>query len=283
MIRLSNGHTFEYMAASDSLGFNGEGWSWEQPLKWIGLLNPRLFTVVAKTITLQPTEGNLQWYNPFHCIRPIHNGIANAIGLSNPGIDWWCEKIKPTINSHKIPLVVSISGKPEELGKMANILNDFDLVGLEFNSSCPNTRIPNAKEIITGCEMIKNHSRLPLILKISAGQKIEKIAKKVLGLIDAFAINSVPWKIAFPNRHSPFAKFGGGAISGKAAQPVNWKLVIKLASITSIPIIVPDIWNFSDIEKVKNLGAQAVSFGSVFLRYPWRPTLFVKRDKQQKR
>src|SRR3990167_3064599 len=87
MIRFSNGHTFEYIVASGALSFDGKGWSWEQPWRWIGLLDPTLFTSVTKTLTLQSTKGNLRWYNPFRCLRLVRGGVVNAVGLSNPGID----------------------------------------------------------------------------------------------------------------------------------------------------------------------------------------------------
>lgn len=101
MIRFSNGHAFEYMTASGALGFDGKGWPWEQPFRWTGLLKPSLFTSVIKTLTPGPIRGNLQWHNPTRCLRPIPHGVVNAVGLGNPGIDWWCKKIGPSVDSKK--------------------------------------------------------------------------------------------------------------------------------------------------------------------------------------
>lgn len=285
MIRFSNGHTFEYMTASGTLGFNGKGWFWEQHWRWLGFFDPTLFTSVIKTLTLQPREGNLCWYKPFRCVRLSSSGVVNAVGLSNPGIDWWCKKIGPTVNSAKIPLVASIFGEPEELAEMAGILNDFDLVGLEINVSCPNVEIcllQDTTRIIASCETVKAKSRLPLILKVSVAHNIAQIVEKLGNLIEAISINSVPWQIAFPNCHSSLEILGGGGVSGKIAQPFTWALVKKITGLTTIPVIGPSIWDFSDLNKVRNLGAKAISFGSVFLRYPWRPTLFVRRDQKLK-
>lgn len=33
MIELSNGHRFEFVAASGALAFDGRGWPWEWPLR----------------------------------------------------------------------------------------------------------------------------------------------------------------------------------------------------------------------------------------------------------
>lgn len=285
MIKFSNGHIFEYMAASGSLGFDGKGWLWEQPLRWAGLLKPSLFTSVIKTLTLHPLQGNLKWYNPTKCLRPISGGFVNAVGLPNPGINWWRKKVGPLVDSTKIPLVGSVFGEPDELAEMAKILNDFDLVGLEINASCPNIEtdiLQNTTKVITGCEAVKQASRLPLILKISVVHNIKQIVKKTKGLIEAFSINSVPWAVAFPNRQSPFANLGDGGISGKAAQPFTWDLVKKLVELTSIPVIGPSVWNFNDLEKLRRIGAKTISFGSIFLYYPWRPTLFVLKEQRLK-
>ena len=286
MIRLSNGHDFEYMTASGALGFDGKGWPWEQPWRWIGLLDPTLFTSVTKTLTLRPTEGNLRWYNPFRCLRLVRGGVVNAVGLSNPGIDWWCRKIGPSVNSTKIPLVASIFGEPEELAEMVRILNGFDLVGLEINASCPNTEtciLQDTARVIASCEAVKTNSRLPLILKVSVTHDISQIVKEVENLVEAISINSVPWAVAFPKCRSPLEILGGGGVSGKVAQPFTWSLVKKLAELTTIPVIGPSVWDFDDLTKVRSLDAKAVSFGSVFMCYPWRPTLYVQKELKQMR
>lgn len=286
MIRLSNGHIFEYMTASGALGFDGKGWPWEQPWRWLGLLDPTLFTSVIKTLTLRPMEGNLRWYNPFRCVRLINNGVVNAVGLSNPGVNWWCKKIGPSVNSTKIPLVASIFGEPEELAEMARILNSFDLVGLEINISCPNTEtgiLQDTAKVIASCKAVKSNSSLPLILKMSVTHDVSRIVREAENLVEAISINSVPWAIAFPNRQSPLENLGGGGVSGKAAQQFTWDLVKQLTRLTTISIIGPSVWNFDDLSKIRNLGAKAISFGSIFMCHPWRPTLYVQKELKQMR
>ncbi len=284
MIQFSNGHVFEYMTASGALGFDGKGWPWDQPLRWAGLLEPSLFTSVFRTLTLKPLGEVWRWnsiignMSMIERVRLIPNGVLNAVRLLNPGIDWWCKKVGPSVNSTKIPLVGSIFGEPEELAEMAKILNDFDLVGLEINASCPNTEtdiLQNTTKVIKNCEVVKKNSCLPLILKISVVHDAEQIVKRVENFIEAFSINSVPWTTLNPNPNcrSPLANLGGGGISGKAAQPFTWGLVKKLVGLTSIPVIGPSIWDFGDLGKVRNLGAKAISFGAIHLRLPFGPAL----------
>ncbi len=284
MIKLSNGHRFEYMVASGALAFDGKGWFWEKPLRWMGLLDPSLFTVVIKTLTYEPRKGNLRWYNPFGCIRLIEGGTVNSVGLTNKGYKWWCRKVAPKI-SGKIPLVGSVfCEEPDEVFKMCMALNRFNLVGMELNASCPNTEkgvLESAGKIIDCCKSAEDASRFPLILKLSVIHDVEKIIPEVKGIIEAFSINSVPWDIVFPNKESPLAHLGGGGVSGKAASPFTWDFAEILASKFSIPVIGPSVWDFEDIQELRELGAEAISFGSVFIPYPWRPTLFARRDMKE--
>src|SRR6185369_4551400 len=104
MIMLSNGHKFEYMAASGALAYNGKGWLWERPLVGLGLIEPRLFTIVIKTLTRKPRKGNLRWWKPWTCVRLIPGGSVNKVGLTNPGIDWWCWEVAPTIDFKKLSI-----------------------------------------------------------------------------------------------------------------------------------------------------------------------------------
>jgi len=285
MITLSNGHTFEHMAASGALAFDGQGWPWEKPLKWVGLFDPALFTIVIKTLTRKPRKGNLRWYNPLRCIRFLRGGAINAVGLTNPGIEWWCKTIGPTIDQKKLTLVGSIltDNNNDELAEMAEMLNPYDLVGLEVNASCPNTTgemLGNAEKVIEGLQKVKAKTRFPLLVKLSVLHDVEYLVPRLEGLVEAISINTVPWSKMFPNKTSPLARFGGGGVSGKIAQPYTWDLVQRLASLTSIPVIGPGVWDYEDIARLRTLGASAISFGSIFMRYPWRSTLYAKKDKK---
>lgn len=49
----------------------------------------------------------------------------------------------------------------------------------------------------------------------------------------------------------------------------------------NVPIIGCSIWDYEDIDNLYNIGCEAISFGSIFLRYPWRPTTFVRRYREE--
>ena len=213
----------------------------------------------------------------------MRGGVVNSVGLTNPGFNWWAKKIGAELDWFKIRLIGSIFGEPKELETMAKAMNDFDIIALQVNASCPNTEgdtLSNVEKVIESIEAVKNVSRHPVLAKVSVAHNIEKIALAVESMVEAFDINSVPWHIVFPNKKSPLAKLGGGGVSGKIAQPFTWALAKKLIEMTRVPVIGPSVWDFEDIAKLRAMGAKAVSFGSVFLCHPWRPTLFVKKDKR---
>lgn len=295
MIRLSNGHHFKWMVASGALAFDGKGWPWERPLVALGLVKPELFTVVIKSLTRYPRIGNLRWHKPWDCVRPISGGAVNKVGLTNPGIEYWCEKIAPTIGLGSRNIVASIFGTQTELVEMAEMLNNWpQLKGIEVNVSCPNTghTIDLAHEVIQSVRNVAQVSRHPIIIKVSADQDYMTIARHLIGVAEAISLNSVPWSTVFPNEKSPLwqleqrVKGGGGGVSGRPAQKHNWKAVGALALEEALPVIGPSAMDQYDVGILRKLGASAVSFGIIHLpdypvwQRPW--TIFTNPCKPTK-
>ena len=286
MITLSNQHRFEFMAASGALAFDGRGWPWEWPLRWIGLIKPETFTIVTKSLTLKPRRGNLRWYKPWGSVRLLRGGVVNAVGLTNPGIEWWLKKIYPRVEKSSWSFVCSIVGENiQEYVEMALMLKDCSaLKAIEINASCPNSPSDlqgNTQAVIDVARALKPIVKVPLIIKLSYTNDYLTIANALEKTVEAISINSVPWKNIFPNKKSPLAKLGGGGVSGRRVQDYTWKMLADLATHTTLPIIGASVWKYKDIEALFNLGARAIAFGSIFLRYPWRPTLYVKRWKKK--
>lgn len=282
MISLSNGHQFEYMAASGALAYDGRGWPWEWPLRWVRLLDPRLFTIVTKTLTPLPRVGNLRWTHPWSVVANVPQGAVNAIGLTNPGFEWWLREVAPQIPKRGYNIVASITADdPTTLAGMASKLEDVAIRAIEINASCPNTDqdlLKNATLVVDMVRAVRAVSKHPIILKLSVVHHYVELTQACAEWIEAVAINTVPWNVVFPGQPSPLACFGGGGVSGRAAQPWTWKMVQELAHETKIPVIGPGAWDYSDMARLRELGAKAISFGSIFMRYPWRPTAFVRRE-----
>lgn len=286
MIALKSGYQFEYMIASGGLALDGLGWGWERPLVRVGVIDPSLFTVVIKTLSYHPIAGNARWYNPFRCVRPLFDrqlslvGTVNAVGLFNPGYLRWREKVAPRIDFSWQRLVASVTpygATSEEFAEMVSNLGQLGFVAIEVNTSCPNISGQTAMEIIYSVRVAREATEKPLIVKVSAAQDVSMIITAVEGMVDAVSINSVPWKLVFPERRSPLAHFGGGAVSGQPAQERNWNLLRWIKTISDLPVIGPDVWDFSDIARLGELGADAWSFGALQLCFPWKPTIYVKK------
>jgi dihydroorotate dehydrogenase len=210
-----------------------------------------------------------------------------AVALTNPGLPWWIEHVAPRISRAKQPLVCSILGDtPQEVADMAASLNDVDVAAVEINASCPNVCSSNlltdTQAVIEACRLAKERCRHPLLLKLKVTHDAEAILPAVAPYVEAIDINLVPWSLAFPEQRSPLERLGGGGVSGRAAQPRNWEFLRRLVSIGSVPVIGPGVWEYADIAKIRSMGAQAVSFGSIFMRYPWRPTAYVRRDMAER-
>lgn len=254
MINLSNGHGLVFCAASGALAYDGKGWAWEYPLCWMGALDPSLFTVITKTLTRQPRKGNLYWYHPWTCVKQIgREGWVNAVGLTNPGIEWWCRKHGPTAGAQGIPIIVSITADTvPELVKMGRMVvgSASHIVGIEFNPSCPNTEssarmTENAGLVIEQTLALKEAiGEMPLLIKLSVVQNAERILQGVQGCVEAVQINSVPWHVAFPNKQSPLHRLGGGGVSGKVAQQHTWRFIERLVKASTIPVIGCSVWEY---------------------------------------
>ena len=285
MITLSNGHAFEFMTASGALAFDGQGWPWEWPLRWAGLLDPSLFTIVIKTLTRYPRRGNLRWSHPWSVVKNRRaGGVVNAIGLTNQGIEWWIEKVAPKIPRHYKMIVSLEADNEQDVVAMIQRLEGQKIFGIELNLSCPNTPSSDhrtSEKILSICRMAKEHSKYPLLAKLSFTHDYRTLSKELEGMAQAIAINSIPWQSIYPGTPSPLAHYGGGGVSGRVIQSMTWKMVEEIATISSVPVIGPSVWNYEDVEKIVQHGAKAVSFGSVFVRYPWRPTLFVRRWRRE--
>lgn len=286
MITLSNGHKMDFCVASGALGFDGRGYFWEQPFKWARILRPEEFTIITKTLTYHPREGNLKSWCPWRCVRIFNEGVVNAVGLTNPGYRHWIDKVYPTIPPN-YKIIVSIA--PENLyeaREMVQRLNDLDIVGIQLNPSCPNTEHDDSVDYITKLTRETSlNSVHPIILKLAYHQPFVKISIQTDSYVEAFElINSVPWKIVFNDEKSPLEKYNlVGGVSGQkirffAETALIRMMTNRIAYKFKAPIIsCGGIYSYKDVQERQRLGAEAWSFGTVFMKYPWLPNLIARK------
>jgi len=304
----------KYLVASGALWFDGLGWWWEKLFVLLGLMKPTSLASVkvVKTLTLTGKKGNLRMYWPLGCIRFIHKnwesrpawqrwilgfipfgaiGVVNAVGLTNPGFDWWLEEVWTKIKSRKdLSLIISIFGTPEELFKMARRINQLDdpnhiVVGIQINCACPNSGenlSENADRAIESCNMVAKVSRLPISLSVSVAQDTYKIVDGTRNIVELYTINSVPYPTAFPHLKSPLAHLGGGGVSGKVVQSITWPLAVRLERL-GVPVAWPSVWELNDIAEMRKRGKiSTVSFGSVYICHPFRTDKIIEQDREHR-
>lgn len=302
MIQLMNGRIpgrkLTYIIASGGLGFDGKGWAHERLLVKCGLIKPELFTVITPTLTFARREGYFRWWKPWESIRLISGGVVNKKGLRNKGFTWWNKDVAPGIDFAKNDIIASLAGTPDELVVMIRKLNHLNLAAFEINWSCPNTGkpLPTTETIVDGTKKAYDSSRHPLIIKVCTAQNYAKIAYQLRKTAQAIDLNSVLWEMAFRREKSPLWKLqervggGGGGVSGKLAQKFTWPVARKIIDQGYLPVIIPHIMEYEDIEKATKMGGSAFSFGVIHMptyplwRNPWtiltnpcKPTWFVER------
>ncbi len=92
--------------------------------------------ISSKGITLKERLGN-----PSPRIAEANGCMLNAIGLQNPGVDYFIEYDLPWLKQQNITVIANIAGNtPEEYCAMAEKLSDTNVDMLEMNISCPNVK-----------------------------------------------------------------------------------------------------------------------------------------------
>ncbi len=286
MIKFKNGHNMDFACASGALAWYGEGWWWEHPLRWLGFIRPDELTVISKTLTFDARVGNLKWYCPWRCVRLIEDGAVNAVGLTNPGYDWWIKNCPSKIDKKGWKVIVSIMPAHEgEAETMVRALNPCPIVGYEINVSCPNvdhdSSIAHIKRIF---QAVKANTDHPVILKLGYTDPYVDICRELDGKADAFdLINTVSWAKVYPDKPSPLAKYNlVGGVSGFPIREYSREALVKVRfSGVKTPIISGGgIDSAVEVYARMVSGARAVTLGTVFLRTPWKPYYIIRECRE---
>lgn len=293
MIEFWNGHKFDFGCASGALGFKGDGWWWEQPLRWAGVLRPQELTIITKTLTYKPRIGNLRHTCPWRAVRFIKGGTVNCVGLSNPGFDWWIREAYEHTQKRGYKIIVSIMPEtPEEADSMVYHLNKLKgIVGVELNVSCPNVIHKginwNTSFITSVARRYVAHSEHPVILKLSYQDNYVAICKELDsdgGVVAFDLINTVPWYIVFPKNRSPLLRYGYlGSVSGSCIKSYAREALknIKTAGVTKPIISGGGIDSVQELRVRSVLGADGFTLGTMFLKEPWKVHSVVLQGRRE--
>ena len=257
------------MPASGTFGFGMEMSRWYD-------LN------VLGAISLKGTTGEERFGNPTPRIAECREGMLNAVGLQNPGVD--------AVVAHELPqvraiydgvLLANISGF--SIDEYVMVAEKFDKAPeidiLEINISCPNVRHggmafgtdPAAAEQVT--RAVKAVTHKPVFMKLSPNvTDITEIARacEAEGADGISLINTLlGMKIDLKTKKPVLANKAGG-FSGPAIKPVAVRMVYQVYDAVKIPIVgMGGISTAEDVIELMLAGATAVEVGAANLVEPF--------------
>ncbi|MCX7943646.1 MAG: dihydroorotate dehydrogenase [Deltaproteobacteria bacterium] len=233
-----------------------------------------LGAIVCKGISKEPRRGNYG-----NRIAEIDGGIINSIGLENPGISEFLEKILPMIKTINTAYIVNILGSDlDEYLYLAEKLSELPRVdAIEVNISCPNVKaggLSFGKDI----NLIKDLTRRlrdifpkPIIIKVSPDLPYIEIAKicRNEGIDAITCINTIQSLLIDVEKKTFFFNNLYGGLSGPAIKPIALRVVYQVAKEVGIPVIgCGGIMSYKDAVEFFMAGATAVQIGTANFTNP---------------
>jgi dihydroorotate dehydrogenase (NAD+) catalytic subunit len=228
--------------------------------------------VTSKSCGPEPRIGHV---NPI--VLDWGNGLINAVGLSNPGVEAEVEilaEAKHRLEPLAVPLFASIfAGTVDEFGQVARVISQARPDLIELNISCPNVGSEFGEPFAADCisaaavtEAVKCNVECPVSVKLAPNvPDIACIARAVVkaGADAITAINTMPGMIIDVHSGWPVLANRVGGISGPALKPVAVRCVFEIAAAVDVPIIgTGGVLTGQDVAELIMAGATAVGVGS---------------------
>lgn len=262
------------ITASGTYGF-GHEYSEFYPLSALGGIS-------CKGITLKERAGN-----PPPRIAETASGMLNAVGLQNPGVDYFMQHDLPWLRQQGTVIVANIAGNtPEEYCNMAEKLSASDVDMIELNISCPNVK-HGGVQFGTSCDTVgaitrevRRHCTKPLMVKLSPN--VADIASIALAAesegADALSlINTLTGMRIDIQTGRPIIRNNTGGLSGPAVFPVAVRMVWQVASAVKIPVVgMGGICTWQDAVEMLIAGAAALQVGTALFSDPYAPVKIIK-------
>ena len=210
-----------------------------------GFSNTDAGAIVLKGTTREPRLGN-----PAHRVYETPQGMLNAIGLMNPGMDVVIDEILPALDFSETRFFANVCGSTiEDYVAVTARFDDSPIDAIEVNISCPNIKEGGVQfgnfpemsaKVVAACRAVTTK---PLIIKLSPNQTdIQENARRCIEAgADAFAvINTVMGMAIDAEQRTPVIGNVQGGLSGPAIKPIALLKVNKVYELTrphNIPII----------------------------------------------
>ncbi len=233
-------------------------------------------------VVLKGTTGDMRLGNPPHRVYETPDGMLNAIGLQNPGVDKVVDEIPPGLDFTETRFIANVSGSTvEEYERVTRRFDDSEIDAIEINISCPNVKeggvaFGNDPEmsarVVAAC---RAQTSKPLITKLSPNQTdIRANAKLCIESgTDGFAvINTLMGMAIDAETRKPIIGNVQGGLSGPAIKPIallKVRQVYEVAKQHDVPIIGQGgITTASDALEFMIAGAAAVGVGTALFYDP---------------
>ena len=237
---------------------------------------------VLGTFSFKGTTKDPRFGNPTPRIAETPNGMINAVGLQNPGVEKVISEELPKLaKCFNKPVMANVSGfSVEDYAYTCERLDAMDQVGwLEVNVSCPNVHgggmsfgtDPKAAAEVT--KAVKKVTTKPVIIKLSPTvTDIVSIAKACedAGADGISLINTLlGMRIDLRTKRPVIANKMGG-FSGSAIFPVAVRMVYQVANAVNIPVVgMGGVSSAEDVIEMMLAGATAVEIGAANLIDPF--------------
>lgn len=224
--------------------------------------------VSTKGLTLEPRLGN-----PVPRIAESRGVILNAVGLQNPGVEYFIEKDLEWLKATGTAVIANVAGKT--LDDYKNICEKLDgkVDMVELNISCPNVKSggmafgikPETVEEVTRYAK-SGLKKTPLMVKLSPN--VESIANNALsaerGGADCVSlINTLTGMAIDIERRRPIIANNTGGVSGAGVKPIAVRMVYEVAQAVKIPVVgMGGITCAEDAIEFLMAGATAVQVGT---------------------
>ena len=227
-----------------------------------------------KGTTLEPRFGN-----PTPRIAECPDGMINAVGLQNPGVESFIENDLPWLLTKNVAVIANITGTSvEQYVQMAERLAGTGVHLLEMNISCPNVHEggvafgvkPESVYAIT--KAVKAAAKQPLIVKLTPN--VSDITENALAAEEAGAnaismINTLTGIAVDTNKRKMVLANNTGGLSGPAVRPVALRMVWQCSKAVSVPILgMGGVTTGTDAVEFMLAGATAVAVGTANFMNP---------------
>ena len=237
---------------------------------------------ILGSISFKGTTREARYGSPLPRVAECREGMINAVGLQNPGIDAVIAEELPKMREkfHK-PIVANISGFSieEYVECCAKIDKEEQVAIIELNVSCPNvhgggmsfgTSPQSVAEVVRA---VKRVITKPLYVKLTPNvTDIVSIAKAAeeAGADGICLINTMLGMRINTRTRKPVIANKMGGFSGAAVFPVAVRMVYQVAKACNIPVIgCGGVESASDVIEMMMAGATAVEVGAANLRNPY--------------